>query len=328
MRFAVVMASMLAFGSAIRVVAQNGQDQKAMRVSLPNKSWELQVDAKGFVVKVNETQSDGRRYLVAENAGTGVTLSVTLEQVTDAANVEGCRQGLRNRVQANSKLNPTDVSESQAGDVVILEFVLPQVEGMPIQQKNVFGCLAKDNVYADVHLSKVQFKPQDEQLFTSVLNTVHFTGQDSDDASTPRSSKYFLGEGSKYFRDGQFDKAIAPYQKALDLEKGDRKLDINLWRVLVDNLGMAYGVTGNLKASEEVFQYGISRDPTYPLFYYNVACVHAEKNDLDSTMEYLRKAFEYRLNVIPGEKMPDPHKDDSFQRFLQTEKFRKLIDSF
>jgi tetratricopeptide (TPR) repeat protein len=134
-------------------------------------------------------------------------------------------------------------------------------------------------------------------------------------------------EGSKYFLNNQFDKAIGPYQKALDLEKNDRKLESKLWRTLIDNLGMAYGITGDLKSAEDVFQYGISKDPTYPIFYYNMACTYAERNDLDNTVKYLKTAFEYKQNIILGEQMPDPSKDDSFQRFMQNEKFRKLIES-
>jgi hypothetical protein len=49
---------------------------------------------------------------------------------------------------------------------------------------------------------------------------------------------------------------------------------------------------------------------------------------MDSAMRYLSTAFKYRQNVIAGEKMPDPRGDDSFQRFMKNEKFRKLIDSF
>ncbi len=112
--------------------------------------------------------------------------------------------------------------------------------------------------------------------------------------------------GSKYFLDKQFDKAIGPYQKALDLEKSDRKLESRWWRMLIDNLGMAYGITGDLKSAEEVFRYGISKDPTYPLFYYNLACTYAERNDLDNTIQHLKTAFEYKQNVNPGEQMPDP----------------------
>jgi hypothetical protein len=69
---------------------------------------------------------------------------------------------------------------------------------------------------------------------------------------------------------------------------------------------MAYGVTGDLKPAKETFEYGLSEDPQYPMFYCNMACTCAEMNDLQNTMAYLKKAFEYKANVIRGEGMPDP----------------------
>lgn len=128
-------------------------------------------------------------------------------------------------------------------------------------------------------------------------------------------------EGSSYYRDHDFKSAIPPYQKALDLEKQSRTLSDTYWKVLVDNLGMAYGITGNLDKARDTFEYGISKDPDYPLFYYNMACTYAEKEDMEKTIEYLKLAFDRRENMLPGETMPDPAKDDSFARFMNNQKF-------
>ena len=115
-----------------------------------------------------------------------------------------------------------------------------------------------------------------------------------------------------------------PYQKAVDLEKQRRTLTQNYWRVLVDNLGMAYGITFDLDNSEATLRCGVSKDPDYPMFYYNLGCVYAERGDMDKAMSYLSKAFPRRANSILGEGMPDPRQDDSFQRFMSNERFRKF----
>jgi hypothetical protein len=49
-------------------------------------------------------------------------------------------------------------------------------------------------------------------------------------------------------------------------EKQKPLLGKNLGRVLIDNLGMAYGETGNLQMSKKTFEYGISKDPTFPMY--------------------------------------------------------------
>ena len=136
-----------------------------------------------------------------------------------------------------------------------------------------------------------------------------------------------LREGSISYRKNDYKEAAMYYQRALDLEKKKRTLPQDLWRVLVDNLAMSYGIPGDLKKSKEVLEYGISQDPKYPNFYYTLACAYAEMNDLDHTISSLKTAFDYRANTISGETLPDPRKDDSFQRFMNEPRFKKLLAS-
>ena len=95
---------------------------------------------------------------------------------------------------------------------------------------------------------------------------------------------------------------------------------------MVDNLGMAYAFTGKLDKAKEIFAYGISQDPEYPMFYYNMACTYGEMGKMDEAIEQLRLAYKYRANMIPGEGgIPDPLKDDSFRKFVQNEKFVQAV---
>ena len=88
---------------------------------------------------------------------------------------------------------------------------------------------------------------------------------------------------------------------------------------------MAYGITGDLSNAKVTFEYGVSKDSAYPMFYYNLACTYAELNDLDNTIANLRLAFKYRDNMIAGEVFPDPAGDDSFQCFMKNERFLDLL---
>jgi tetratricopeptide (TPR) repeat protein len=217
----------------------------------------------------------------------------------------------------------------------IVEFTIPEFHGAPVQQRNPFACLPKDDVYADIHLSKVLFKPQQEELFNSVLNSAHFVDKSTSTSklmeaapsSDAGASLDDLREGNRYFLQQNFTASIAPYQKALDAEKQSHSLSNTFLRILVDNLGMAYGISGDLNRAEETLNYGVSQDPTYPMFYYNLACVSAGRNDMNKTMEFLRKAFSYKANVIFSESMPDPQKDDSFKPFMADQRFREFLKS-
>src|ERR1700737_1539511 len=146
-------------------------------------------------------------------------------------------------------------------------------------------------------------------LFLSVAPAI---GQDNSDLKKgDPETRRLMEQGSRFFLDRYFKGAIPPYQKALDREKENQTLSETLWRVLVDNLGMAYGISGDLKKAKETFEYGLSKDPKYPMFHYNMACPFTEMNDVDKSISYLQRAFQYKQNMIKGERFPDPWTDDS-----------------
>lgn len=143
--------------------------------------------------------------------------------------------------------------------------------------------------------------------------------------NTSSAALELVREGSYYYQKHDFERAIGPYQKALDLEKENRTLDKTIWKVLVDNLGMAYGITGDLEKAKDTFKYGISKDPDYPLFYYNMACTYGELKDMDNAIKYLELAFDRQENMIPGEHMPNPATDSSFKDFMKDDKFKAAL---
>jgi tetratricopeptide (TPR) repeat protein len=303
---------------------------ETLHVGFPGKKWSVVINSPGFVVKVNGMQEDGREYLLATNDKNGMNVSVALERSSDHADANTCPEFLRKRVESLSGLGLQDVRYSTVGAMAVAEYLIPEVKGYKLRQKHLVACTAREDVYVDIHLSKVQFKADEEPLFTSLINAVSIADRSSAAAvaSRPSETRELMETGSRYFLQQRYKEAIVPYQQALDLEKKSRNLPKEMWRALVDNLGMAYGITGDLANAEITFRYGLSEDPTYPMFFYNMACVYAERNDLDNTLEYLKKAFSYKANMIPGERMPDPQSDDSFQRFRANPRFRALMDSW
>lgn len=321
----VALLSMVTFASG-----QQSTSSK-ISVSLPGESWAIEIDAPGFKVVTNELRSDGRQYMDAQNDKSGIDLSVFLEKSPGGATVDGCQQNQQARLQQKVPYKRTNTAIRNEADAVIAEFTIPEFDGAPVQQRNLFACLTKGDVYIDIHLSKVQFNPKQEELFEAILKTTHVVDKASADSvvasANAEGTLQNFQEGSRYFVQGNYAAAIKPYQDALSAEKQSRTLNHDLWRVLVDNLGMAYGITGDLSHAEETFNYGLSLDPTYPMFYYELACVAAGRNDMDNTMKLLQKAFSYRANIIAGESMPDPRQDDSFKPFMGNQRFREFLDS-
>ena len=185
--------------------------------------------------------------------------------------------------------------------------------------------MGRDDVYIDFNLSKVQFKKEDEALFQAVLDSISV--DEKPEPPREKTSLEYWMEGGRFFAQQRNYKAsIAPYEKALELEKKKRSLSTEYWYVLIDNLGMAHGITGNLERAKEVFEHGISQDPKYPLFYYNLACTYGEMGEKEKAMQQLELAFKHKGNVIAGERMPDPRTDSSFKRFMKDRDFREFAD--
>ncbi len=72
-----------------------------------------------------------------------------------------------------------------------------------------------------------------------------------------------------------------------------------------------------------VFEYGISKEPTYPLFYYNMACGYGELGDEDNATKWLRRAVKKKASTLPSTRLPNPETDSSFEKFRDSEKFQK-----
>jgi tetratricopeptide (TPR) repeat protein len=300
-------------------------------VWLPGKAWALELDGAGFTTRDNEIQPDGRRYFLAENAKTHMVVSVFLEAAKAPMQPEDCKHSLEEKAKSNAALAAAKlkgVDYRASGELQILEFTLPQFDGVPKNQKNIFGCLIKDDVFVDIHISKIFFKASDQPFFDALLQSIRIVPRDAADTAVPAGNSLLLfQQGSRYFIAHQYREAIGPYRQAFEIEKHTPTLDKNLWRVLLDNLSIAYGITGDVARARETLNYGVSKDPDYPLFYYNLACAAAEKGALGDTEKYLTLAFERRANTIPGETFPDARMDDSFQKFLLQKEFRQFLNS-
>src|SRR5581483_3773958 len=212
--------------------------------------------------------------------------------------------------------------------IATVEYVIPEFQGIKLEQKNVHAYLGARNLCAEVHLSKAAFKPDDQKLFETVLQSIRLLPNEvatdiANETPSPQLSEAqtYFAQGSKLYMEQNYAEAANVYQKALDLEKQKRTLSQTYFRVLIDNLGMAYGMGGDIPKAKATFEYGISQDPEYPMFYYNMACAYGEMGKMQEAISQLQLAYKYKANSIPGEGVPDPMRDDSFRYFVDNQKF-------
>lgn len=96
-------------------------------------------------------------------------------------------------------------------------------------------------------------------------------------------------------------------------------------RVMRDQAGMSYGIAENYKKARSLFEEGVAKDPDYPMNYYNLACADAGENKLAAAKAHLQQAFDRKANMISGEQLPLPTKDDSFLPYKGNKEFWSFL---
>lgn len=124
-------------------------------------------------------------------------------------------------------------------------------------------------------------------------------------------------------------KAAAPiFEQSQPQLKDDNTSEARtMRRVLTDQAGMSYGMSGDIPKARAIFEGGVAKGPDHPLYYYNLACADAEEKKLEQARMHLQQAFSRRANLIPGEKIPDPTKDDSFLPYRGNRDFWKFLET-
>ncbi len=292
------------------------------RISIPKTKGVLIINV-GPTTWEAHVRPDGKEIqLKAMLRKDNLLITAFLQKVNFAASAEKCRAEWWPATERSSHMKRDDLRQFENGDIAEVEYVVAELQGNAIRQKTVHAYLGARDLCAEVHLSKVLWQPADQKLFDDVLTTVYLSLDESvaKEPSDNLANRY-LTEGSKFYLQHNYSAAAERYQKALDLEKKNRTLSSSFFRVLVDNLGMSYGISGKLAEAKDVFEYGVAMDPKYPMFHYLLACDYGEMGQMNESLEQLRLAYKFKDYVIPGESIPDPLTDDSFRNFVKDKNF-------
>lgn len=292
-----------------------------LTMSVPGQPAALQIDLLHLKLEQNQLDGSATRRRVQASDAHGWVLSAFLYPIdkkqTAAELNEQTFLDLR-RAAADNGFKIEAMKTFERGDFSMREYVVPEFHGQPLHQKNVFGYATSGDLGVDFHISKSSYSAADDKFFDSLISGLHLIQDYKPDSATE------FGYGSIYYLHQDWARAASHYERSLQLERQKRALSQTQWNVLVDNLGMAYGMSGKISKAKATFEYGAQENPTYPMFRYNLACADSELGDLDGAMDQLKLAFQYKSNSNPGEGIPDPAKDDSFKRYLSDPRFARL----
>jgi len=298
---------------------------KNINIGLISKEWGLEFNSKGFNIQDEGSSVLGdSRHVYASNQKSGINISIYLEPAQkENSSIIDCRNFYWNRAQT-FPVAKEEVQMKEKDNMAIIEYITPEHEGVKINHKNINAYMVKDNVWIDIHISKVNFKEKELKNLYSLLDSVKFFKKDMN-----LSFALFIAATQEY-HEKNYPEAIKYYINLIQNELKNDRLTIpkHYLRMAIDNAGMALGMSGNLEQAKKMFELGLTIDPEYPLFYYNLACAHAEMDDLDNTIINLDLCLKYKENLVAGEQLPDPGSDDSFQRYSENERFKEVINKY
>jgi len=247
---------------------------------------------------------------------------IVFENLSGNPTAKGCRDDAINPIVKNdgkliSKRVDGEVKDSAGETLATTSYLLDMSQGGGPHQPNLFGFAGNAKTCAEVHISSVINTPEEEEAMKANL-----AGFKPDLRYESDAENYFV-LASILFK-GEPGLAAPYYKSALDALPDDPK-SLTPRRIIIDQLVMSLGMSGDLKNSRAVAANAITKDPDYPLNYYNLACADAEEGKAADAKLHLQQAFDRRANVIGGEKMPDPTKDDSILKLKKDKTFWAFV---
>jgi tetratricopeptide (TPR) repeat protein len=321
-----IVLFLLVHFSVASTLAQAPGDDRSFAIALPTHRGELRWQAEGFKIVQSSAKANGMEIGIRGKDSTGHLgflgfLFIVSEQETLTS--AKCRAGaMEPEARENKTLKILNTSTIHSQTNPSVELVTYTAQGTGHKTSNIVrGFVATGDLCGDLEFYSNTPISADEP---SIRKT--FESYQLDPNYVPQFRDVFLYAQILY-RDRRYKEA-APLFEASLAKLTDDKDHATMTRVVTDQAGMAYGISGDAKKARSLFEAAIAKDPTYPLYYYNLACADAQENKLADARIHLQQAFERKANVIPGETLPDPAKDDSFLPYRNNKDFWRFIESF
>ena len=271
----------------------------------------IDLNLKGF--ELNESKVTKNRktyYIYAVLPGSDIKFSISAEynrQYTDSATLREKWWSIANK---QSPLNKTNIKYYTQGKFAVVEWDFDSPSG---SYKHINAYRAEDGVCMDVHMSCANSAMAGGQL-TSMLD------MDKVSDSTPDE---MLLCGIALHRAKSYPEAIESL-KAWQKNSQNADVKTSKYRMGIVALGIAYSFCGRLNEAREIFESALLKDPEYPLFHYNLACVFALQNKPSVMLEQLKLAKQFRSNLEPDVPLSNPANNSSFKRFLENPEFKEV----
>jgi len=310
------------FIGVITGLAQTPMKDGNFTLVLPAHQGQLKWNAEGFKVVQNSAKPNGAEVGIrASDASGQFTLLGFLFLFPEQAPMTSakCRDG----VLEPAKIKPVatiEMPRSAGPPVELVSYIGQGKDGKLVY--SIRGFLAMGDICGDLEIYGNDVSVIRDPNLKKIWESYGF-----DPNYSPQFNDVTLYAEILY-RNHMYQAAAPIFEQALTKLTDDKDKDQVMWRrVATDQAGMSYGLAGNIPKARALFEAAIAKDPEYPLYYYNLACADAEEKKLADARTHLQQAFARKANVIRGETMPDPTKDDSFLPYRDNKEFWTFVES-
>jgi len=319
---ATICLLMVAASAAAQNASKNGD---SFTLALPTHSGKLSWTAEGFTVTQSSAKPNSGEIGVRANDKSGqfnllgfLFLFPEQAPMSSAKCRDGVMDPLKKSNPAVTVAGASQMSRPDGPPIELVGYVVPGRDGKPIYSMR--GFVAEGDICGDLEIygndATVISDPNLKKIWESY---------GLDPKYVPQFNDIFIYAQVLYKTD-QYQAAAPIFEQALAKipQSGDEK---TLRRVITDQAGMAYGIAGNVPKARAMFEAAIAKDPDYPMYYYNLACADAEEKKLNDARAHLQQAFARKANMVQGETLPDPTKDDSFLPYRNDKAFWAFLET-
>jgi hypothetical protein len=161
-------------GGTSAVAAPPRPDASALSVSAQAAPWELRFPRDQWSLQQTKRRPDGQGdYYLFSNPRTQLNLSFFIEPATRCTSAAECRNAFWSNAGAQFK-NPQTVEHLEEHGFAVVRFVVPEFEGVRINQLNYSAHAVRDGYWVSLRLSKVLAQDADRQLMSDFVKSVSF----------------------------------------------------------------------------------------------------------------------------------------------------------
>ncbi len=302
-------------------------------VAIPGETWGFAFNITGYEpaqYRSGANSKTGRPYAATKTQHDGIAVSGFIEALSEKKSAAMVRESEwpSSRTKQYATVEPLVI-----GNVPCMKAVMTRIPvaieadaktagvdpGKNFRHDNLHCYWVKGDWWTEIHASRISADDVTLREFSRIMRSARFTpGSDRERLGT------FLSAHADFLA-GNYSGASTVYENLWRQERQSRTMNRDVMRVMLDELGMSYGIAGDLKRARSHFQQQIAADPEYAMYYYNLACAEAESGNLSGTVTNLRAAYRRKSLLDPLEALPDPRQDSSFKRYLNAPDFQELM---